>query len=102
MAYSRSQMQYDDGRYYKWTAGGDNDDPRYILGKDHREMDKTQGYEVLRFINQFARTVTWNGTGPGVAEYQKIERMIRYSVPSHIRTHADKRQWILDNWKTTN
>jgi len=99
MAYQRSQMLYDDGKYYKWTARADHDNPLYIQGKDHREMNKTEGYEVLRFINSFVNSVTWSNGTPGLAENQKVEKMIRHDVPSHIRTHAQKQEWILNNWK---
>jgi hypothetical protein len=36
---------------------------------------------------------------PGIATYQKIERMIRYSVPPGTRTHAKVEEWIVKNWE---
>lgn len=91
MTYKKTDMLYNDGKYYKWTAKADHDNPMFIHGKDHEEMDKTEGYEVLRFINQFAKSVSWSGSGPGLSEFQKIEKMIRYDIPGDIRKHADKK-----------
>ena len=38
MAYQKSQMLYDDGKYYKWTSSADNDNPLYIQDKDLVEI----------------------------------------------------------------
>lgn len=96
MSYQRSQMLYDNGSYYKWSAAADKDDPLHIQGNDYREMDKTQGYEVLPFINRLVDSTP--GFLPTLTTYHKIEKMIRYDIPPNVRSHADKRAWIIDNW----
>jgi hypothetical protein len=88
-------MLYDDGFYYKWTARADHDNPYYTKGTDHSELNRTEGYEVLYFINHIGK-IHWNT--PSLATYNKIERMIRYSVPSNIRTHKKVADWIIANW----
>lgn len=96
MPFTQSQMQYNDGKYYKWTAKADHDNPYYTKGTDYSELNRTEGYEVLYFINHIGQK-HWTSE-PSIATYKKIERMIRYSVPSNIRTHAKVTDWIVQNW----
>jgi len=97
MSFTRSEMLYNDGTYYKWTAKADHDNPYYTKGTDYSELNRTEGYEVLYFINHIGK-VHFKST-PTTATYQKIEKMIRYSVPSNIRTHKKVAEWIIDNWQ---
>ncbi|HMJ46046.1 MAG TPA: hypothetical protein VK498_01865 [Ferruginibacter sp.] len=97
MAFQKSQMLYDDGKYYKWTAQADHDNPYYTTGTDHSELNRTEGYEVKYFINHFGEKHF--DTEPQTTTYQKIETMIRYAVPGNIRTHKKIADWIIENWK---
>jgi hypothetical protein len=92
-------MLYDDGKHYKWNAKADHDNPYYTKGTDYSELNRTEGYEVLYFINHLGQK-HWTKEAPNLATYQKLERMIRYSVPSEIRTHKKIADWILANWST--
>lgn len=95
--YKQSEMLYDDGKHYKWAAKADYDNPYYTHGKDHSELNRTEGYEVLHFINHFGKKHF--SEPPHLLTYQKIEKMIRYSVPSNIRNHKKVADWIIANWK---
>jgi hypothetical protein len=53
MAYTKDQMVYKD---YKWSARADHDNPKIIGGTDHAELNRTEGYEMLYFINSLAKT----------------------------------------------
>lgn len=97
MTFKKSEMLYDDGVYYKWRASADHDNPYYKKGLDWSELNRTEGYEVLYFINHVVEKWSWTGT-PGIAEYKKIEKMIRYSVPTGIKTHKQVEDWIKANW----
>lgn len=99
MSFIQSQMLYDDGKHYKWNAKADHDNPYYTKGTDYSELNRTEGYEVLYFINHLGQK-HWTKEAPNLATYQKLERMIRYSVPSEIRTHKKIADWILANWST--
>jgi hypothetical protein len=66
----------------------ENDDPRVRGGLDHTANDKTEGYEVLYFVNACARD--WGWSNPSTTDYQKIERMLRI-VPGHLRQQAEKK-----------
>jgi len=96
MSYLKSQMLYDDGKYYKWTAKADHDNPYYTMGANWSELNRTEGYEVLYFINHISKK-HWSST-PSLGTYQKIEKMIRYDVPEDIRTHKKIADWIVNNW----
>jgi hypothetical protein len=87
--YTKSQMVYDD---YKWVAKADHDNPKIIGGTDHSELNRTEGYEMLYFINSLAKTWGWNDVG--LASYQHLERIIRTEVPSSTRTHGGIKLWI--------
>lgn len=96
MAFERSELLYDDGKYYKWQAAADKDNPYYTKGADHSELNRTEGYEVLYFINHLGAK-HWNAP-VGTGTYQKIERLIRYSVPGDQRTHKKVADWIIAHW----
>ena len=99
MAYLQSQMLYKNENYYKWTAADDKDNPYYKWGTDHSELNRTEGYEVLYFINHLAKK-WWGNTNVNQIIYQKIEKMIRHNVPSNIRTHKKIEDWIHSNWSS--
>lgn len=94
--FKKSEMLYDDGKHYKWTAKADHDNPYYTKGADHSELNRTEGNEVLYFINHIGDK-HWQKT-PDLTTYRKVERLIRYEVPSNIRTHKKVADWIVDNW----
>jgi hypothetical protein len=95
MAFLRSQMLFDDGAHYKWSARADHDNPYYRNGSDATLLNRTEGYEVLYFVNHMGDKY-WKNTS--LPTYQKIERMIRYSVPHNIRSHKSIEDWIIKNW----
>lgn len=96
MSYLKSEMLYDNGVYYKWKAKEDHDNPYYRSGADHTLLNRTEGYEVLYFINHLAGK-RW--TAPiGIGTYKKIEKMIGHDVPSNIRSHKGIEDWIVTNW----
>lgn len=99
MPYVRSQMLYDDGNYYKWAAKDDSDNPYYRGGSDRAQLNRTEGYEVLYFINHIAGK-RWRTNPATLSTFNKIESMIRYSVPTNIRKRETIENWICDNWSS--
>jgi len=97
MTYTRADMLYDNGSYYKWSARADHDNPYYTRGADHSELNRTEGYEILYFINHLGK-LYWTTNPANKAAYNKIEKMIRYDVPGNIRTHKKIADWIISNW----
>lgn len=95
MAYLKSNMVYAD---YKWKAGDDHDNP-HIKGKpDSSMLNRSEGYEMLYFINRLAKV--WGWTEPMLSSCQALERVIRTKVPSSIRTHAGIKEWIEANYSS--
>ena len=95
MAYLKSNMVYND---YKWTANADHDDPKFLGGQEHSELNRSEGYEMLWYINSLAKTWDWKNVS--VSSYQKLETIIRKEVPSTIRTHSKIKEWIAANYKS--
>ncbi|MFL9483798.1 hypothetical protein ACI6Q2_13555 [Chitinophagaceae bacterium LWZ2-11] len=83
---------------YRWTAIADHDNPKIIGGQDHSELNRSEGYEMLYFINSLART--WEWTNAPLASYRHLESIIKTEVPSNIRTHSAIKEWISTNHKT--
>ena len=83
---------------YKWVARADHDNPKIIGGTDHAELNRTEGYEMLYFINSLSKT--WNWSGDLKPAFQHLERIIRTEVPSNIRTHSGIKDWIASNYKS--
>lgn len=82
---------------YKWVARADSDNPKIILGTDHAELNRSEGYEMLYFINSLAKSWNWNAP---LVSYQHLERVIRQEVPSNTRTHSGIKTWIEANHKS--
>jgi len=81
-------MVYDD---YKWSARADHDNPKIIGGNDSAQLNRTEGYEMLYFINSLAKSWNWNDS---LNSCQRLERIIRNIVPSTTRTHSGIKAWI--------
>ena len=88
----RSELKFQSE--YSWTAIPP-DDPRVTGKPDSTLLNRGEGYEVLAFINSFAVTNNWNQKASG----WKTERLIKEHLPSDIRSHANVRKWLVENWK---
>ncbi len=84
---------------YKWIARADHDNPKIIGGTDHAELNRSEGYEMLYFINSLAKTWNWDSSNI-IPSLQHLEKIIRTEVPSSIRTHTGIKEWIASNHKT--
>ena len=92
MAFERTQMLYN----YNWQAKAANDNPYYTKGVDHSEINKTEGYEVLYFLNHMGKKCF--KTEPATIIYQKMERILINHVPPK-STHKKAEDFIVNNWK---
>lgn len=86
----KSDLQFQ----YSWTAIPP-DDPRVTGKPDSTLLNRGEGYEVLAFINKLAIAYGWKQKASGL----KTERLIKNNLPGEIRSHANVRQWLVDNWK---
>lgn len=95
MTYLRSQMVYDD---YKWTSKADHDNPKFIGAQESAMLNRSEGYEMLWFINSLAKT--WGWADNSTSSCQHLERIIRTEVPSSTRTHSGIKDWIAAKYST--
>lgn len=80
---------------YSWTALK-GDDPRLTGIPDNILLARHEGYEVLPFINRFAEEQKWKQKVSGL----KLEWLIQKHLPADIRSRANVRAWLIQNWKT--
>lgn len=92
MPFNRSEMYFKD---YRWDARSENDDPRVRRQPDSTLVDRTEGYEVLYFVNSCA--YSWWNEPINIQSFQKIERLLR-RAPSNLRSHGNLKTWIVNNW----
>ena len=90
----RSLIKASDLTYtYSLTAvKGDN--PALHGFPDNALLNSHEQYEVIHFINAFARKYGL----VNVASGQKVERMI-HAKPSTIHSHKNVEAWIAANWE---
>lgn len=88
-------MVYDD---YTWTTKYNDDDPRVKGAPDSTFLARTEGWEMLYFINSCSARWGWSDTG--VLAKQKLEKLIRLHVPKNMRSQSHILAWIEEgNWK---
>ena len=77
--FSKGNLYYND---YKWTAYP-SDDPKVTGKPDSTLLNKSEGYEMVYFINRYMESQNWKTESTG----QKIEKYIRDSKSVH-QSHA--------------
>ncbi|WP_376967594.1 hypothetical protein ABNQ39_36005 (plasmid) [Azospirillum sp. A26] len=79
---------------YNWKAKDDKDNPKITGFPDNALLNRSEGYEVLDFINRFAAKHDLKQVASG----QKVERFIHDHLPSNVRSHKNVHDWIVANW----
>jgi hypothetical protein len=90
---NRSDLYFTD---YSWTTLA-SDNPKITGKPDSTLLNRMEGYEILYFINKLCEI--WELKNKSSAT--KIEKMIRYEVPSNIHSQENIMKWISDNWKNS-
>ena len=93
--FKKSDMLYN---HYDWSTKENEDNPFIKNGKEAKELNRKEGWEVLYFINNNLNVSPVDA----VKTCQKIEKMIRHDVPSDFKDRTEIAKWISDNFKTTN
>lgn len=94
MAYTKANMLYDD---YTWTTKYTDDDPRVRGEPDSTLLARTEGWEMLYFINTCAKK--WEWKAGSTSSMQNLEKIIRTKVPGSIRSQKGIKTWIEANYK---
>ncbi len=87
---SRKDLKFE----YSWTHTSE-DDPQITGKPDSSELNRHEGYEVLYFINSFAKKHSLKEKNSGL----KAEKMIREDLPGSTRSRSNVTKWLEDNWK---
>ena len=92
--FKASDLVYKD---YKETAKSDKDDPNYTVGSERALLNRQEKYEVLDFINRFAKERYWEVWPGDVTACQEVERLIHDELPGDIRSHTNVANWLDEN-----
>lgn len=93
--FDKTDMIYSD---YNWSAKADIDNPKIILSNDPTELNRSEGYEMIYYIRNLAKS--WEWKDEAIKACQKLEKTIRNKVPTDIRTYGEIKLWIQNNFKT--
>lgn len=86
-----SDLAYKD---YKWEAKLDDDNPKLTGKPDSTMLNRTEGYEMVYFINRYMEKNGWKQSGTG----KKIEKYLRTSNYTS-KSHAFWIKELNDNFK---
>jgi len=95
MAYIKNDMVFFD---YKWNEKEKINDAKSIGVDEQAELNRTEGFEMLNYINSLAKT--WGWKTDNMSSFRNLERIIRMEVPGDIQTHADILAWLQNNYTT--
>jgi len=80
---------------YSWTASVENDNAKVTGIPDSTLLDRHEGYEVLPFLNRYMTDKGWTL----VTTLNKLEDALRNNLPGSIRSHANVKKWLNENFK---
>ena len=89
--FGRGSLRYS----YSWTASKEHDNARITGFPDNYLLDRTEGYEVLPFINRYMTAKGWVNE----ATFQGIEHSIRVNLPGNVRGHRTIKDWLELNFR---
>jgi hypothetical protein len=87
--FTRGDLQFKD---YEWEAG--DGDLASRMYRDGKTVDRTQGYEVVYVLNQFAY-----GKNDEKAAFQTGERMLR-RIPGNVQSRKEILALLEHEWNT--
>jgi len=93
MAYIKNDMVFFD---YRWDEKEKINEVKSIGVNEQVELNRTEGFEMLNYINSLAKT--WGWKTDNMSSFRHLERIIRREVPEDIQTHADILTWLQDNY----
>lgn len=94
MKFTKKDLFYND---YSWSADG-GDDAHYRGYLDRIKVDKTEGYEVVYFCNDFLEKYDKPLT---VSNFQRAERILRISELASIQLRFSLNEEVNKRWFST-
>ena len=92
MSFLKSELRY----RYLWLEKADHVNAYYINDQDNTYLNRTEGHEMIYFINHIAVKFGWSNYS--TALYLKIEKMIKEHCPRENKTHKSVENWLRKNW----
>lgn len=93
MIYIRTQMLFN--KYYNWEEDVNKRPAKSITDYSVTELSRNEGRQVLLFINWFNEKLH---LAADVAIFHKIERLLRFNVPSSLNSFGAIEKWLIENW----
>jgi hypothetical protein len=93
MAYIKSDMVFFD---YNWSENENNNASKLVAGKEPEQLNRTNGFEMLNYINSLAKI--WGWKTDNSSSFRHLERIIRKELPADIITHTEILEWIEKNY----
>ncbi|MFC4476272.1 hypothetical protein [Flavobacterium chungangensis] len=81
---------------YSWTASVENDNAKITGEPDSTLLSRHEGYEVLPFLNRYMTAKGWTT----LSTFNKLERSLRNDLPSDVRSHANVKKWLNNNFES--
>ncbi len=81
-------------RHYSWTASAESDNAKITGFPDNVLLDRHEGYEVLPFLNRYMT----NKDLKNQSTLNKLEDALRDRLPGTIRSHANIKKWLNENF----
>ena len=94
VSYQKQNMVYND---YDWSTKYGKNDPKIKGEPDETVFCRTEGQEMLYFINRCARKWGWSHD---ILAMQRLEKIIRETVPATIHSQIEVYKWIQENCKS--
>ena len=96
MAYNKSDMYYNN---YSWTAIN-GDDPRVSGEPDSTLLNRSEGYEMLYFVNKFIEKHPYMPGGNPNRAGRVIEFIIKNRISTDIRSQKNIEDFIVEYWNS--
>jgi hypothetical protein len=84
-----------DSKYhYSWSSEHISGNTGIKGRANIEELDRSQGYEMLDFLNHLMENTPFKRR----FDVLEVERLIQESIPGHLRSHTQIKEWLECNW----
>jgi hypothetical protein len=89
-SFNKSDLQHN---HYNWSNKSQQDFEKIRGFHDDASLTKTEGYEVLPYINRYMNYRSWKL----ITSFHKIENAIINELPNDIKLHSTVKKWLDQN-----
>lgn len=91
--FTRDDLQHTN---YLWDSQENHDELNQRGFPSNKPFARTEGREMVSFINALARSNNWNPSDKSLGH--RAERLIKQHLPHGVRGTADIRNWLAELW----